>query len=116
VLSYANIKPGEAADVNLKYGPFMKQIFKSPPQDTLKIYEWGYNAHLIYYSKAFSKNGNPVSLTDSILSIHPDDLVAVCTPERKADIETKFAYEVFLEDKYCTCYRITEKSNVYRSR
>jgi 4-amino-4-deoxy-L-arabinose transferase-like glycosyltransferase len=106
VLSYINIKPFEAAALNLKYGPFMKELYKNKDVAEVNFYESQYNSHLLYYNNVYNeleKNGKIVHNIDS-LSI--GDLITTCDPAKKADILKRYSTEVYLEDKYCSCYKI----------
>lgn len=106
VLSYINIKPGEAAYIRLKYGPFMKQLYKRFPADTVMFYENAYNSQLLYYAKALNDEGKIVKIIPGLDQAKEGVRVATCVPELKAEIRMKHQTEIIDSDKYCTCYRI----------
>jgi 4-amino-4-deoxy-L-arabinose transferase-like glycosyltransferase len=107
VLSYINIKPGETAAIELKYGPFMKELLKDDFKETLLVYGTGYNSHLLYYKYAYSEKGFDVRIINSIVHLRPGDLVAMCDSSAKMELTRKYGARVLGEDEYCSCYRIT---------
>lgn len=109
VLSYINIKPGEAAYIRLKYGPFMKQLYKENPNDSVVFYENVYNSQLLYYTKTFKEEGKKVEIVNSLDRLKEGDKIAACVPELKDQIRSSFEVEVKQEDNYCTCYKIVKK-------
>ena len=111
VISYANSKPSQADHYQLKYGPFMKMIYASEYLSPVKFLEPEYNAHLLFYTKVYQrKNKTPIIIKDWN-GLTKDELVATCTPSLKTEIERTFEVSIFLQDEYCTCYKIIDSKH-----
>ena len=106
VLSYINIKPGEAVYSKLKYGPFMKQVLTEDFHEPVVFYEKGYNSQLLYYKNVYSEKGKNVTIITSIDDLKKGNLVVSCDSIDKIEINNKYHSEVFASDKYCSCLRI----------
>lgn len=105
-LSYINIKPGEAAGLKLKYGPFMKQLYKEFPTDTLYFYEDDYNAHLLFYTKTYSVQGKSSRIISDLNQLKAEEKVVTCEPQLKNRIQSQHQTILVQEDNYCSCYEI----------
>ncbi|CAN5674990.1 hypothetical protein BH11BAC1_BH11BAC1_10080 [soil metagenome] len=112
VLSYINIKPIEAAAFNLKYGPFMKTIYKGDENDSVLFYDNGYNAHLIFYTNVFAVSGKHAKMISTLNGLKDGDLVATCMPEIKKEITSAYQSTIYKSDEFCSCYRILKNDSI----
>ena len=97
----------------VRYGSFFKKLsLKQPAIKNFTVLDFRkYNAHLLFYVKAFNHNGYQIKyVKNPEYLIGENETIVTCMDEQRERLKREYNYEIFYEDERCMPCAIKAKN------
>jgi 4-amino-4-deoxy-L-arabinose transferase-like glycosyltransferase len=107
IIKWVTTEPSETSWVQLRYGDFMKMIYKSHQGfNSYKIINRDYNPHLTFYTTTLKEKGVNTKVISENDPIQLGDTLLACIDDVKQKIEDKYQFLELAHDGACKLYII----------